>query len=1576
MPWAHIVLWFLTYLPGLTAIAIGIVAIGDIQSSEVIPRSMWHFLGAAIVSMTAYLYWRRHIFLVRDLKNLLRGLRASQVEIHRTWRGIIEVQAQVGEFWLIGSMNTPIIGFWAGVDVDETRDGPRLIRRKQPDYMFRGTEMNVFRLGDFSHVPAFQWIQEPARPLSVNAKFSGALISATRPQLKRFPPVTGHTEVDRALQAAAATVPTEAGIEGVEVTSQWLRVRFRGGAWLGAVNGDRIEMALTFARNLAGSLAALFTPRNPDRWQVKKVPASVHPMKSATYQVIRLGEAAGAGAYRLIVGMLLFALSSLGHAANIDDGVAFLVNGQSSDGSWVSTSVAQTHATAEALQALRGLGVAATSRDAGADWLQLQSVTDNDQRGRRIEVLAMEGRDVSAEVTTLLGVADPSGGWGLVAEFGASSLDSAIALRALNRAGVGGPAIQKGLTFLVAAQNADGGWACVNGAVDSNVSCSAEVLLALATYRTQFVLDSAIMRARDFLNARVNADGSIGPAESDTFYATAMAVRALVAIGDNLGASRSSVMFYLSSQQRTDGSWATDSLLTAVALQAVDGLASVPICGDGAVNGAFEFCDGADLAGQTCDSLGFGPGGLSCTASCAFETSACSALPVCGDGVRNAAGEFCDGVDLGGSSCPSLGFTGGALSCATDCSFNAAACTGTAAYCGDGAVNRPTEQCDRGDFAGQSCGSLGLGAGTLRCGASCSVDTSGCSGTAGAYPPTIEFGSSSEVCSSGTETVPIRLTFPPASTINKVDVFLLFDDTGSFAGLVPSVNSIFSQLVTDLQTALPGVDFGYGVGRFEDFGGPGSAFSGEFSAGRPFTLNQPIITTTTPNFLTLINGALARTAPGYGGDGPETSFESLYQVATGAGFDGDGNGSSLDSGPTGLAATQTNPGSSGDVPPFSSNVAVASGSQGGVGFRDGAVRFVILATDICSVAAYDPALGVPTTITSLNGVTLPTASLHCSSGLGSNRFGFLSNSKSTSGNTVSGAVAPAGAATVPAMVQALNAAGISVIGLAPGGAPIQNPVSPSTLPSTFLSAIALLTGATDSTGKPLVFNISGGAGPLRTAVVNAITTAATRPVDVRVRAVNVPAGVTVSFAPDVVSDVGPGGQADFDMSVRGVAANTKGGFDIQFYDAGTNAVLGSIPVTLSCSRVVIEPPVDGDGDGFPSTVDCDDSDPSVNPAQTEIPGNDKDDDCNPATPDVVAIQDLVCVATTDKVSYGAQENIRVDVALTNVGDAPSLAGLSLNVSAVHANAESLGSNSESLAPIAKGERRQRSFFYSTGSMPPGGVNVLAQVKAGGTVRTECVAQTSIVSPATLGVQLVGKIVAEPGTVTSGNIGQAILRYSLTNAGNTTLSPTAIEILIVDPGTGLPVAQLTDGTVLGVGASYDSTKPTPRSLATGEYLVVLRGGQANDLATLNSTGLKVVNAPPSCVRAAPTVIELWPPNHAFTSVGVRNITDPDGDPLTTRVTAVFQDETVLEKGSGNTCPDAVVKSDRVDLRAERAGSGDGRVYRVRIEAEDPAGAHCDAVISVCVPHDGSGKGCIDSGQSYPSTSCPVGVKPTP
>lgn len=262
------------------------------------------------------------------------------------------------------------------------------------------------------------------------------------------------------------------------------------------------------------------------------------------------------------------------------------------------------------------------------------------------------------------------------------------------------------------------------------------------------------------------------------------------------------------------------------------------------------------------------------------------------------------------------------------------------------------------------------------------------------------------VCLGGSESVEACIKLPPGAVFDKVDVFLLFDDTSSFEDEIPMVVDLFGGIVTDLETALPGVDLAFGIGRFEDYGGPGNTFDGDTNLSRPFILNQAIIQTSRADFSTLIGNALNATAPGFGGDGPESSAgEALYQVAMGDGFDGNGNASILDSGPAGAAATQTAPGPSGDVPGWDSYVGVGDGSLGGVGWREGSLRLVILATDVCSVAPFDFAEGIPMEIMG-NCSTEPASAFACYTvEPGIARFGYVADAKSATNNTILDAVA-------------------------------------------------------------------------------------------------------------------------------------------------------------------------------------------------------------------------------------------------------------------------------------------------------------------------------------------------------------------------------------------------------------------------------------------------------------------------------------------------------------------------------------------------------------------------------------------
>ena len=98
----------------------------------------------------------------------------------------------------------------------------------------------------------------------------------------------------------------------------------------------------------------------------------------------------------------------------------------------------------------------------------------------------------------------------------------------------------------------------------------------------------------------------------------------------------------------------------------------------------------------------------------------------------------------------------------------------------------------------------------------------------------------------------------------------------------------------------------------------------------------------------------------------------------------------------------------------------------------------------------------------------------------------------------------------------------------------------------------------------------------------------------------------------------------------------------------------------------------------------------------------------------------------------------------------------------------------------------------------------------------------------------------------------------------------------------------------------------------------------------------------------------------------DLTDPDTDPVTIKITSIKQDEPVNGLGDGDTSPDGFgVGTPVAKVRAERSGLEDGRVYIIGFEASDDKGATCSNSVNVGVPHDKKSTP-IDSGARYDST----------
>ncbi len=113
-------------------------------------------------------------------------------------------------------------------------------------------------------------------------------------------------------------------------------------------------------------------------------------------------------------------------------------------------------------------------------------------------------------------------------------------------------------------------------------------------------------------------------------------------------------------------------------------------CGNGIIEGP-EQCDGMNLNGATCSTLGEGVGMLGCTSVCTYDLSMCGRSgPVdagpadsggyyyrrCGNGIiEYSYGEQCDGSNVNGMTCASLGWDYGTLLCdPIECTYDYRLC--------------------------------------------------------------------------------------------------------------------------------------------------------------------------------------------------------------------------------------------------------------------------------------------------------------------------------------------------------------------------------------------------------------------------------------------------------------------------------------------------------------------------------------------------------------------------------------------------------------------------------------------------------------------------------------------------------------------------------------------------------------------------------------------------------------------------------------------------------------------------------------------------------------------------------------
>lgn len=288
--------------------------------------------------------------------------------------------------------------------------------------------------------------------------------------------------------------------------------------------------------------------------------------------------------------------------------------------------------------------------------------------------------------------------------------------------------------------------------------------------------------------------------------------------------------------------------------------------------------------------------------------------------------------------------------------------------------------------------------------------------------------------------------------------------------------------------------------------------------------------------------------------------------------------------------------------------------------------------------------------------------------------------------------------------------------------------------------------------------------------------------------------------------------------------------------------------------------------------------------------------------------------------------------------------------------------------------------------------------------------------------IAGPNTAETVTVATDTLGLAAFTYTGSGGSGTDV----IAVNSIHPGTGAALADTVRVTWMNTAPTCDAGGPylamvdadtvlvqldgsasadADGDTLTYEWKIAFEGGSLDDATAMNPiltlTGnalcadtlmvdLMVRDASDSSMcysmitlddQRAPIIevrdepIALWPPNHKYHTITpdmvFESAEDACGNPIdlaNVEVVSVSSDEPEDHKGDGKTMDDIMIHCpNKIMLRAERMGGGQGRVYTIHYRVTGENDTATDAEFKVIVPHDQSGKPVVErEGMGYTVT----------
>jgi hypothetical protein len=144
--------------------------------------------------------------------------------------------------------------------------------------------------------------------------------------------------------------------------------------------------------------------------------------------------------------------------------------------------------------------------------------------------------------------------------------------------------------------------------------------------------------------------------------------------------------------------------------------------------------------------------------------------------------------------------------------------------------------------------------------------------------------------------------------------------------------------------------------------------------------------------------------------------------------------------------------------------------------------------------------------------------------------------------------------------------------------------------------------------------------------------------------------------------------------------------------------------------------------------------------------------------------------------------------------------------------------------------------------------------------------------------------------------------------------------------------------------------TPVSTGTVPITIKVEDESGNVAITVVDATVKDTTAPTISGLSA-NVTQLWPVNHKMVPITLTAVVSDNCTLAETEIVSVTSNEAINGPGDGNTTPDYQITGKlTLNLRAERSGNGNSRIYTIRVQVTDASGNSATGTVNVTVPHD--------------------------